>query len=250
MKARLHLLSTVSALALAGSAFAADMPVKAPPPVVVVAPSWTGFYVGGHGGIGWLRHKQTITSGAGNVCSLAVLGNPPFETCSIEDTGAVAGGQIGYLLQYQQFVIGIEADGSWTGLNKSASFASFPGFQGVFDAKVEWLTSVRGRLGVAVNDWLFYGTGGVAWASVNEGWQAPFGPALNARLNKTISGWVAGGGIEKMFGRNWSVRAEYLYYGLRSTTNVVTVPNFGTYSTAFRNDVSVVRLGINFRPNP
>ena len=49
MKARLHLLSTVSALALAGTAFAADMPVKAPPPVVVVAPSWTGFYIGGHG---------------------------------------------------------------------------------------------------------------------------------------------------------------------------------------------------------
>ena len=135
-------------------------------------------------------------------------------------------------------------------MNKSVSFASAPGFQGVSDAKVEWLTSVRGRLGVAVNDWLFYGTGGVAWASINVGWQAPFSPALNARVNKTISGWVAGGGIEKMFGRNWSVRAEYLYYGLRNATNVVTVPNFGTYSTAFRNDVSVVRLGINFRPNP
>src|SRR5260370_34933489 len=42
----------------AGSAVAADMPVRPPPPVAAPAtccavPDWTGFYVGIHGGGGW-----------------------------------------------------------------------------------------------------------------------------------------------------------------------------------------------------
>src|SRR5690349_8456048 len=39
---------------LAGSALAADMPLKAPPVPRVVS-DWTGFYIGIHGGYGWAR---------------------------------------------------------------------------------------------------------------------------------------------------------------------------------------------------
>ena len=252
MKPRIHLLSTVSALALAGSAFAADMPVKAPPrPAVVVAPTWSGFYVGGHGGVAWLRHKQNIDPFDAEICS---QGGPQSltETCSIKDTGVVAGGQIGYLWQYQQFVFGVEADGSWTGLKKSVSNDPFGGgFFRIVDDKVEWLTSVRGRLGFAVNDWLLYGTGGAAWAKVNAGWTvSPIQGGYSNRIDKTLSGWVAGGGIEKMVGRNWSVRAEYLYYDFRNVTTIFAAPFNNTYTTTFRHNVSVVRLGLNFRANP
>jgi outer membrane immunogenic protein len=62
LKARLYLLSTVSALALSGAASAADLPVKAPRPAPVIATpviSWAGPYIGAHGGIGWMRASQT-----------------------------------------------------------------------------------------------------------------------------------------------------------------------------------------------
>jgi outer membrane immunogenic protein len=243
VKARLYLLSTVSALALAGNAFAADMPVKAPPQVVVVAPSWGGFYLGGHAGFAWLRHSDTISGPfLATICTVATT-----QTCSLKDTGAVAGGQVGYNWQQNNLVFGVEADGSWTGLKKTASSA-VAGVTGGINDKVEWLASVRGRLGWAVGDMLFYGTGGVAWGQFNVGWRSQGGNF--PQFDKTATGWVAGGGIEKMFGRNWSARAEFLHYGFGSKS--VTGPGTGvfsgiTYTSSFRHDVSVVRLGINFR---
>jgi outer membrane immunogenic protein len=43
-----------ASLFLASQAFAADMPVKAPPaPPAAPAPSWTGYYVGGEIGGAW-----------------------------------------------------------------------------------------------------------------------------------------------------------------------------------------------------
>jgi outer membrane immunogenic protein len=237
VKARLYLLSTVSALALAGNAFAADMPVKAPPPAPAAIFSWTGFYVGGHGGFGWLRHSQAIT-GTG----LVTCHSPsPLGTCKFDDTGAVAGGQIGYNLQAApNFLIGVEADGSWTGFKKTQTFGVH-----VQNDKIDWLASVRGRAGFVAGETLFYATGGVGFANFDAGWRRSNG-AARAQFDKTITGWVAGGGIERMFSRNWSARAEFLHYGFG--TKSLTSTTGGTYTTAFRHDVSVVRLGINFRP--
>ena len=65
-------------------------------------------------------------------------------------------------------------------------------------------------------------------------------------VRRTTTGWVAGGGIERSFSRNWSARAEFLHYGFG--TKSVNSTTGGTYTTAFRHDVSVVRLGMNFRP--
>ena len=241
LKARLYLLSTVSALALSGMASAADMPVKAPPPVAVI--SWTGFYIGGHGGIGWLHASQTITAGA-NLFTCGPVGINL--KCDLDATGAVFGGQVGYNLQQGQWVFGVEGDGSWTSLKKSVSFATpVPGLVHTINDKIDWLASVRGRLGWAAGDWLFYGTGGVAFANFNAGFFRTGGGA-RAQFDKTATGWVAGGGIEKMFNRNWSARAEFLHYGLGKTS--LTSATGGTYTTQFRHDVSVVRLGINFRP--
>lgn len=244
MKARLHLLSTVSAVAVAGNAFAADLPVKAPPPVAVVAPSWTGFYLGGHGGIAWLRHEQRITGTLGIATCTLVAG----ATCGLRDTGAVLGAQAGYNWQHQQLVFGIETDVSWTSLKKTVTFfpAGVSTFSHSLHDKVDWLASVRGRLGYTTGDILFYATGGVAFANVNAGHFRT--GDFRDQIDKTLTGWVAGGGIEKAFSRNWSARAEFLHYGFGKTTQ--TVPFFvtRTYTTAFRHDVSVVRLGINFRP--
>ena len=248
IKARLHLLSTVSALALAGNAFAADMPVKAPPPAVVVAPSWSGFYLGGHGGVGWLRHEQNITSP--NVTFLSCTTFSRNSTCAIRDTGAVFGAQAGYNLQVQQWVFGVESDVSWTSLSKTGAFFPLPNPTVVYSVhdRIDWLASVRGRLGWAANDWLFYATGGVAFTNFTAGhFREGAGGIIMDRVDKAKVGWVAGGGIEKMFNRNWSARAEFLHYGFGRASHTIS-PFNNTYTTSFRNDISVVRLGINYRP--
>lgn len=244
MKARRYLLSTVSTLALTGAAVAADLPVKAPPaPAAVV--SWAGFYVGGHGGLGWLQHSQSYAS---NI-PIATCGPVARAKCELSTTGGVFGAQAGYNWQQQQWVFGIESDISWTSLKRTSTF--FPQFPGTFfhsiHDRIDWLASVRGRLGWAAGDVLLYATGGVAFASVNAGWFRS-GSIVRDQIDKTTTGWVAGGGFEKMFNRNWSARAEFLHYGFGRTTHSTTFFGANTYTTSFRHDVSVVRLGVNFRP--
>jgi opacity protein-like surface antigen len=96
-----------------------------------------------------------------------------------------------------------------------------------------------------MGDMLFYATGGLAVAHFNSGW-ARIGGSARAQFDKTVTGWVAGGGIEKIFNPHWSARAEFLHYGLGTSSLGSSVG--GTYTTAFRHDVSVARLGVNFRP--
>lgn len=234
-----YLLSTVSALALSGAASAADLPVKAPPPAPAVVLSWAGPHVGVHGGVGWLHASQTLTGGT-PLSTCAIGGRPK---CDVNATGGVFGGQVGYNWQQRELVFGVEVDASWTSLKKSVSFAPVTAHN--INEKVSWLSSARGRLGWAMGDTLFYATGGVAFVNFDSGWSRT-GGAARGQFDKTTTGWVAGGGIERMFSRNWSARAEFLHYGLGTKSLTSTVG--GTYTTAFRHDVSVVRLGVNFRP--
>jgi hypothetical protein len=67
MRCRGYLLATMSSLAIGAAsvvapATAADLPARMPVKAPVIAPapfSWTGFYVGIHGGGAWLKHRQT-----------------------------------------------------------------------------------------------------------------------------------------------------------------------------------------------
>jgi hypothetical protein len=104
----------------AGSASAADMAVKAPPLAAPVF-SWTGFYVGLNAGGGWNERTGDhfcVTPGgvlAGVGCSVSVNG-------TVEASGALAGGQIGYNWQTGSIVWGGEADIQWSGIKGSSAF--------------------------------------------------------------------------------------------------------------------------------
>jgi outer membrane immunogenic protein len=95
---------------------------------------------------------------------------------------------------------------------------------------VDWQATFRGRLGLAANDWLFYGTGGLAVAGVRESQTVGNLIATSATssfsTSDTRAGWVAGGGIEKAFGGNWIFRVEYLHadYGNVSHATTFAVP--------------------------
>jgi outer membrane immunogenic protein len=184
---------------------------------------------------------------------------------AFDRSGYVAGGQIGFNHQTGSVVWGIEADISATDINGSQSVISPPcGFCGgpnlsSVNQDMNWFGTLRARLGFAANNWLFYGTGGLAFGHVNISYlntNAPFGGALTiaASASDVLVGWTIGGGIEYGFGP-WSAKVEYLYYDLGSISvtapNPLAPPGLGVALIPnFKVDGSIIRAGINYRVVP
>jgi outer membrane immunogenic protein len=187
----------IAAVALIGTpAFAADMavkmPVKAPPPAPTPVFSWTGCYIGAQGGYA-----------SGNTGYDLDIPPTPGSGFDFHLGGGVAGGHVGCNYQVNYFVIGIEGDGEWIGLKGNDG-----GQGGTIDQiSGNWQTSVRGRLGVAFDRILVYGTGGGAWMNVT--YARPNFDSLT--IDNTLSGWTAGAGIEYAFWNNLTARVEYRY---------------------------------------
>ena len=178
---------------ITGAAYAADLPAPPAAPYskapALVAPvtNWTGFYVGGFGG-----YASENTS-------------DPFAI-----KGGFGGGTIGYNWQFNQFVFGLEADGAGADINNSITALGV-----TVGAKADALATFRGRAGVAFDQVLLYGTGGLAVADLSINATAP-GVAISD--SKTLTGWTAGAGVEWMFLPHWSVKAEYLYRSFSGQT--------------------------------
>jgi outer membrane immunogenic protein len=210
-----------AAATLAGTAFAAEPAPTPPPPVPVF--TWNGLYVGGQIGYAW-GHDPVSWSGISNDDELAT------GTFSQTPQGVIGGGHVGYNLQYNQWlVLGVEGSVDGTSLSHSLEmpvndvFGDTPGIITATD-KGNVQGSVRGRIGIAFDRALIYGTGGIAFASFNTTIVDTTGfftgaPGTNATFSNTRAGWTAGGGIEYAVTDNWWVRAEYRYSNFGNTTD-------------------------------
>jgi outer membrane immunogenic protein len=221
------LLIGTAAMIMGGSALAADMPLKAPPQA---APwSWSGFYTGTQAGFGWgdVDNSFQVTS--------TIVHEPAYRI-----RGGVAGSHAGFNLQYGQFVLGVEGDGEWANITGNDN-----GLGGAVDTTtLTWMASARGRLGIAWNQVLIYGTGGFAWAGARSSLGAS---GTNSQLTDTIHGWTAGGGLEWMFAPSWSLRAEYRF--TRFDQDSLFFPSNGAINAQtirFQPDLNVVRVGVSY----
>jgi outer membrane immunogenic protein len=83
---------------------------------------------------------------------------------------------------------------------------------------LNWNAHLRGRVGYAVNNWLFYVAGGLAVADLDfrEGAITTVVQPAGA----SYFGWSIGGGVEVAVTRNFVARIEYLYddYGHKDYT--------------------------------
>jgi outer membrane immunogenic protein len=207
------------AATLAGSAFAAE-PVP-PPPVPVFR--WTGLYVGGQIGYAW-GHDPVSWSGISNDGDLAA------GTFRHTPQGVIGGAHVGYNLQYNPWLVfGLEGSVDGTSLSHTLAVAvndfalDTPGTL-TSSSQADVQGSVRGRVGIALDRALIYGTGGVAFSGFNTTIIDTTGfftgsPLTNATFTNTRAGWTAGGGIEYAVTDNWWVRAEYRYSNFGSTTD-------------------------------
>lgn len=221
-----HLLATVSVIALVGSASAADRPpVVTKAPAAAIAPSWTGPYIGLNAGVAWHKARYRYEQ----------FGPPGIDTVNLTASGATVGGQIGYNWQWQNFVAGVEADINW--VDGDGSRTSLSSFSTSFDR----LATARVRAGITLSPTLLYVTAGFASGRIaNRGVTG-----ANVFVDRgTRSGWTAGGGIEHIFGKNWTAKVEVLYVDLRDSA---TLFNTAAYSGRFRNSAVVGRFGINLR---
>jgi outer membrane immunogenic protein len=175
---------------IAGAACAADLPAPSvpyskAPAVVSPATNWSGFYIGAMGGYGSENTSDPLGI-----------------------KGGFGGATVGYNWQFGTIVAGIEADGGFGDVSNSATVSGVTA-----TAKVDALATVRGRVGVAFDQFLLYGTGGLALADAKID-----ASAFGVSDSKTLTGWTVGAGAEWMFMPRWSVKAEYLYRSFASQT--------------------------------
>lgn len=209
---------------------AADLPFKAAP-APVVAPSWTGFYGGVHGGWGWDDTHIPIP-----------FANPVDSTEEILTNGPLAGFQLGANWQNGNIVFGVEGDASWTFLRSNSNTnQSIPTSTTKDLIDIRALGTATGRVGYAMNSWLFYAKGGVGFGTVRIT-SPDF--ALPPSWDRGVFGPAAGAGVEVAFLRNVSAKLEYNFiYFVRDP-----LPYFpNTDPVGIDHVVQLVKAGINVR---
>ncbi len=157
--------------------------------------------------------------------------------------GPGGGLTLGYLEQTDNIVYGVEGDFSALGLT---GLAQKPNPQYIYQASNPWLMTARGRLGVAIDDFLPYVSGGLAVATEHIASHIATTDLAGSDFTRLQLGWTAGGGVEAALSDGWSVKAEYLYVKLADATGPAS--NFTPTSTSLNENI--VRLGVNFRFGP
>jgi outer membrane immunogenic protein len=239
---KLLLAGTALVTAVSGSAMAADLsrPTPAPAPVYTKAPmmaafSWTGFYIGGDGGYGFGKSAGTF----GNAIGLFPL------AYSYNVNGPIAGGFVGGNYQMGQLVIGAEADWQWANLTGNSGGMPYFGTNLTFSSTVKSYGSARGRLGYAVDHWLFFGTAGWAWGTWSETYGRTGLPPAFTNSVTSNKGWTAGAGIEYAFTNNVIGRVEYRYTDL-GTVTFADIPS-NTSDAGNKVTISDIRAGLSFK---
>lgn len=182
--------------------------------------TWTGFYVGGRLGYGWDAGR----SSANPLPDPATFAVTDYNL-DTESDGIVGGGEFGYNWQANKWlVLGAEADFSGSGMNGDhylsqvldpVSGNTFDGNLGLAH-EIDWFGTVRGRIGIVPTCRLMiYGTGGFAYAHSQDVGDlgVVFGVPFShfASRDDIDTGWTAGGGLEYLLTRHWSIKVEYLY---------------------------------------
>jgi outer membrane immunogenic protein len=239
------ILVSVAMIALGAPAFAADLPMKAPPsPAAIVAYNWSGIYFGGHVGYG-------TTHTVSNAATTSAL-FPAGTSFASDSDGFLGGGQVGFNVQYGSWVVGAEGDFSWTDASSSATLASpfVPAINGIGTAKVDWYATLAGRIGYAFGPTLLYVKGGGAWMNVD--YSAAVSGLLTgtSTVSATRSGWMVGAGLEYGFAGNWSVKAEYNYLDFGSDGfTFVPLPAFPAVPYNVDSHAHLFKFGLNYRFN-
>jgi outer membrane immunogenic protein len=264
-------------------AFAANPQAESSP-----AFDWSGLYFGLSAGYAFGGNSTSMFSGDPLIGETFITGRTGLTgtfvpaTLSTASQGPIAGAQIGYNYRLGIGVVGIEADFSSLNSksNSSAVLAALDVFDDVFgpfqttlEKQIDWLGTVRGRLGVLASEqFLVYATGGMAFGgtSANLAIGSPGGLTFNSSpshlvcstsgtclagdSSRTSIGGVVGGGFEYAITDKITFKSEYLFVDLGHTTVTATGTQAGTTPDVFVSarvnfEDQIVRAGLNVHLN-
>src|SRR5271166_3024098 len=207
-------LALVIAAGLSSPARAGDLPsAKEAPEAPAAGDPWSGFYAGGHIGYAWGNSNWTTPGNSGSVGMAEGINT--FNESGSWFTGLQAG--YNYLLP-NRILLGAEADVmaptfpnlAGNTIGGVSNFTSPTMGAESYSVNVQTGGTLRGRIGYAPSDWLFYATGGLAWSRdlltlTQISSQTTDSPLL-WRL-----GWTVGAGVEFPVAANWTGKVEYLF---------------------------------------
>jgi outer membrane immunogenic protein len=179
------------------------------------APIWQGAYIG----VG-----LDITGQATTIDKLGNFGQ--VEVTNDDVAPAIYGG---YNFQSGPWVFGIEGDWSFQGSKTKKSDPTL----GTVQVTAGNVGSLRGRAGYAFNDWLVYGTAGVAFLD------REISATAGGKQSDWRTGFVIGLGAEYAFSPNWTARAEALAYGFGDEDVAL-----GGVKRNVADGVGTIRLGV------
>jgi outer membrane immunogenic protein len=230
------------ALLLASTAFvtpalAADVIYEEPPapapmmiePVATTA-TWTGIYIGGQAGVAF-SDSDSVSFDPGQD---GVFGDGTFDSGDDNNAGFIGGAHIGYDHQFaNNVVLGAVADINYidaeTNRNYSVALPSGGVANFGLNEELDYMGTVRARLGYAFDSILVYGTGGLAYAGYDRSSSVPVsgfgGYTFEENGDDADVGYSVGGGIDVMATQNISFGVEYLYTNLGSNDYSVTATN-------------------------
>jgi outer membrane immunogenic protein len=188
----------------------------------ILAPIWTGAYIGFHGGAKWSDINTDFSS-------------------SLSATDWTGGGHAGYNLGLGAVIVGVEADANLDN-SKFSYTPSIGGGSGAF--RSDWSGTVRGRIGVPVGPAFLYATAGYAWtdATLTEKTVKNVSFSQSASFN----GVVYGVGAETYVLPNMSLRLEALRFDYSSDKLSISDAKL---LEEFDPSETVVRAGVTFHLN-
>ena len=141
-------------------------------------------------------------------------------------------------------VLGIETDLQWANIagTVSASVLGLPVVSA--GTTIDYFGTIRARLGYAIDRFLPYITGGVAYGKT-----ATTASILGVQVfdqSSTNWGWTIGAGGEFAITNNWTFKAEYLYVDLGSA-NVDAVAIAPGLSAGTDSKFNSFRAGVNYK---
>jgi len=221
-------------------------------PWLAVAPTWTGFYVGGNVGSGWGQNDTTLFAPP------LLLNAGAIPLASQGERGLLGGIQAGYNYQWGPIVLGIEGIADWMNL-KGTTQCTILGASFACAATIQRIEDLGARIGFAVDKSLLYVRSGAAWAETNFTMSA--GSANTSPLSVSTPiprfGAFLGAGIEYAFLPNWSAKLEYDFYDFGSKTSsipfsfvFVGIPINTAGSLNSDLTAQTIKFGVNYRFNP
>jgi outer membrane immunogenic protein len=225
---------SLGVLGLMSPALAADLPpyMKAP---AIATPlyDWSGFYVGVFGGGGYGNHNLNNALGPAGFANF---------TANYSSQGGIAGGELSYNAQSGNYLVGVEADGFWSGIKGNDNFAL-----GSNDASnLRWGGTLRARGGITVDRLLLFFTGGWAFGDIVH---TNTDPVLGIdQFSNHRNGLAAGGGIAYAMTDNLIGKIEYRYYdfGRYVRAGNPLTPN-GQLPYTVDSTYSVVTVGLDYK---